>query len=489
MKPSEELHQLIHSLSMSEKRYFKIHSSLHTIKGSNNYARLFDVIEAQAEYDEAMVKEVFEKEKFIRHLPSEKHYLYNHVLESLNSYNKEKTFLARYAAILTSIEILYNRGLFSHCQKLIKKAKTEAYSLEKFSILMILIHWETILFINAEDDKNLSKNIHEELRLLEALKVQTILMQLAFDLQIQIDKGNADEKYINARKKDLKKIFPPKPEINSFWSKYYYYSAMALVFTIESNNTERYRCYKEIKNIMDNAPQFIKDLPAIYHLNYNNLVNIMLFLRKYSETEVLLKEQRTFLPTYGIKNPTFSTRVFINTYESELYLYYKTGQHEKAAAVAKGMESELRQVDLTFGPILFDLFYFMAITELMVKNYKGATKWLNKILNAERDINFRKELRINARLLYLVVLHEIDDVLFGNRLQSARRFMAQESSFKKQAKILEGIALTGEDLSLLKTRSALKAIIAQLKKEHQVAGEELLNKNFDFVEWLENKVK
>lgn len=489
MKPSEELHQLIHSLSMSEKRYFKIHSSRHTIGDTNNYTRLFDAIEAQASYDEALVKKSFEGETFIKHLPSEKHYLYNHILESLNSFNKEKTFLARYASILTSIEILYNRGLFAHCKKLLKRAKTEAYSLEKFSILMILIHWETILFINDEDDKNLSKNIHEELRLLEALKIQTILMQIAFDLQIQIDKGKATPKYIQARKKDLKAIFPPKEDVNSFWTKYYYYSAMALIYTIESNNQERYRCYREIKTIMDRAPQFIKDLPAIYHLNYNNLVNIMLFLKKFSETEVLLKEQRDFLSTYGIKNPTFQTRVFINTYESELYLYYKTGQHEKAVHVAQQMEPELKKVDLNFGPILFDLFYFMAITDLMVKNYKGATKWLNKILNAERDINYRKELQINARLLYLVILNETDDVLFENRVQAARRFMANEHAFKKHAKILEGIALAGEDLSLPKIKSALKEVIHQLKKDHQVAGEELLNKNFDFVEWLESKAK
>jgi len=489
MKPSEELHQLIHSLSMSEKRYFKIHSSRHTIGDTNNYTRLFDAIEAQNEYDEAAVKTTFASETFIKHLPSEKHYLYNHILESLNSYNKEKTFLARYAATLTSIEILYNRGLFVHCKKLIKKAKKEAYSLEKLSILLLLIHWETILFINAEDDKNLYKNIQEELRLLDALKIQTILMQIAFDIQIQIDKGTCTPKYTEARKKDLKKIFPPKPGINSFWSKYYSYSALALIYTIESNNTERYRCYREIKSIMDKAPQFIVDLPAIYHINYNNLVNIMLFLKKYNETEGLLKEQRAFLHRYGIKNPTFQSRVFINTYESELYLYYKTAQHEKAATVAKEMEPELKKIDLTFGPVLFDLFYFMAITDLMVKNYKGATKWLNKILNAERDINYRKELQINARLLYLVVLHETDDVLFENRAQAARRFMAQESSFKKQARILEGIALVGEDLAQQKNKTALKAIIAQLKKEHQVAGEELLNKNFDFVEWLELQSK
>lgn len=489
MKPSEELHQLIHSLSMSEKRYFKIHSSRHTIGDTNNYTRLFDAIESQTAYDEALVKKTFEGETFIKHLPSEKHYLYNHILESLNSFNKEKTFLARYASVLTSIEILYNRGLFAHCKKLIKKAKKEAYSLEKFSILLMLVHWETILFINDEDEKNISKQILEEIRLLEAQKLQAILMQIAFDVQIQLFRGSATPKYIAARKKELKAVYPPKPEVNGFWSKYYFYSAWALIYTAESNNTERYRCYREIKSIMDKAPQFIKDLPQIYLLNYNNLVNVMLFLKKYSETELLLKEQRAFMSTYGIKVPTMETRVFIHAYESELYLYYKTGQHAKAAALAQQIEPELKKIDLSFGAILFDLVYFMAITELMVRNYRASTKWLNRILNAERDHTFRKELQINARLLYLVILNETDDVLFENRVQAARRFMANEPAFKKQAKILEGIALAGEDVSLPKTKTALKNVINDLKKDFQVAGDELLNKNFDFVEWLESKVK
>lgn len=472
---------------MSEKRYFKIHSSRHTIGETNNYIRLFDAIEAQAEYDEAAVKKNFNGETFIKHLPSEKHYLYNQILDGLNSFNKEKTFLARYAAILTSIEILYNRGLFAHCKKLIKKAKPEAESLEKFSILLMLVHLETILFINAEDDKNLHKGIEEEIRLLDALKVQTRLMQLAFDIQIQLDRGKITPAYIETNKKELKKVFPPRPEINSFWSKYYYYSAMALLFTAESDNTERYRCYREIKGIMDKAPQFIRDVPVIYHLNYNNLVNIMLYLKKFAETEQLLKEQRLFMQHYGIKNPVFQTRIFINTYESELYMYYKTGQHQKAATIAHELESELKKIKPDVGPILFDLYYFMAITGLMVTNYKAATRWLNKILNAEHEHNIRKELQINARLLYLIILHETGDLLFENRLQAAKRFISGEASFKKQSKIMEGIALAAEDLSLPKIKSQLKTVVAELKKNFQVAGEELLNKNFDFVEWLEAK--
>jgi hypothetical protein len=50
MKPSNELHDLIKSLTKSEKRFFKLHSSLQA--GDKNYLRIFDAIDKQKVYDE-----------------------------------------------------------------------------------------------------------------------------------------------------------------------------------------------------------------------------------------------------------------------------------------------------------------------------------------------------------------------------------------------------------------------------------------------------
>ena len=81
MKPSTELFKLIKSLTKSEKRFFKLSSSLQS--GDKNYLKIFDHIEKQDEYDEDAIKEVFAKETFIKHLPSEKNHLYKLILKSL----------------------------------------------------------------------------------------------------------------------------------------------------------------------------------------------------------------------------------------------------------------------------------------------------------------------------------------------------------------------------------------------------------------------
>ena len=84
MKPSAELFDLVKSLSKSEKRFFKLSSSLQT--GEKNYLQIFDAIEKQSSYDEAALKKQFAKETFVKHFPSEKnHLLPRIILESYSS--------------------------------------------------------------------------------------------------------------------------------------------------------------------------------------------------------------------------------------------------------------------------------------------------------------------------------------------------------------------------------------------------------------------
>lgn len=473
---------------MSEKRYFKIYSSRHVIGGKNNYLRLFDSIDRQDSYNEAAIKKHFAGETFIRHLPSEKNYLYNNLLDSLTFFYKDKSFLARYCNILIEIEILFNKGLFDQCKKLIKRSKKEAYSLEKFSILLLVLRWETLVYIKDEEEKSLYRNFDEELRILDLVRTQSAFMQLAFNIQIQIDKGNVSKELISESEKRLKQLYPKEKEKTSFWINYYYHSARGLLFSLKNKQQERFACYREIKRVMDEAPQFIKDLPLIYHTNYNNLVNGMFVLRKFDVAEGLIRKQRFFLQAHGIKNPIVQKINFLNTAENELYLYYKLGDIEQGERVVKKIEAEVKKIKPSFSPVLYDLLFFMAVTDLMSGNHNRSIKWLNRILNAGEEVYFRKELRLNTRLLYLIVLFESNDWLLENRLNATRKLFANEKSFKLQVTILEALRIIFEDNSNSKNKAALKKQITEIRKMQSASNEELMNKTFDFLEWMENKI-
>lgn len=487
MTPSEELHQLVQSMNMSEKRYFKIHSSRHVIGKKNNYIRLFDAVDRQKTYDEAQIKKYFAGETFIKHLPSEKNYLYHSVLDSLSFFHKEKTFLARYANIMTALEVLYNKGLFEQCKKLINKAKKEAYSLEKFSILVIILRLETLIYIKDEDEKRLFKNFDEEIRIQDLLRNSSALMRLAFQIQIQIDKGTISKELIKETEKRVEELYPKEKEKRSFWINYYYHSIRGLIYSVTNEQSHRSGCYREIKKAMDEAPQFIKDLPLIYHTNYNNLVNGMFVLRKYEVAEGLIRKQRLFLQIHGIKNQTVQKINFLNTAENELYLHYKTGGIEEGVATVKRIEFEVKKIKPSFSPVLYDLLFFMAVADFTAKNYSSSIKWLNRILNAQHAIYFRKELQLNTRLLYLIVLYESNDWLFENRLNATKRILAQETAFKFQSTILEALRILFEDNPTSYNKEALKKAVAAIKKQQSLSNEELMNKTYDFLDWIETK--
>jgi len=488
MKPSEDLHQLIKHMSMSEKRYFKIYSTRHVIGYNNNYIHLFDAIDKQNEYDEERIKKYFGKETFVKHLPSEKHYLYNLILDGLNAYHKDRTFLTRYSNLLMNIEILYNKGLFEQCRKLIQKAKKEAYLLEKFSILFLIIRWETLVYIKDEDVKGLYKSFDEELRILEVIRIQSALMRIAFNIQIQIYKGKITTAFLKSQEEEIKKYYPPKKEVNSFWARYYYYSGMGLIYSVQRKYGECYDCFREINVLMQNTKQFIVDLPHIYHTNHNNMINLLFALKKHDEILPIITHQRAFTTIYRIKNTALNQKVFLNTSESELYLYYKTEEYEKGILTIKRIEPELKKINIKFSPSLIDLYFMISVICLENQDYKGAIKWLNKILNHEKDVNIRRELQINTRLLYLIVLLEKEDLFFDNQYQSVKRFLVNEKEFKKQVYLLEIIKLLSEQRLNPTKIKLLKDLIKKSKTENQKVIQESLNPQYDFMQWIENQL-
>ena len=116
MKASDDLFNLVRSLNKNEKRYFRLLSGLHA--GEKKFLLLFDAVDSQKEYDEETIKKKFRKEKFIRQLTFTKNYLYKSILKSLESYHSSAD--SEIKNLLHRVEILFEKGLYAQCGKLLK---------------------------------------------------------------------------------------------------------------------------------------------------------------------------------------------------------------------------------------------------------------------------------------------------------------------------------------------------------------------------------
>jgi len=172
MKPTHDLYDLVHSLTKSEKRFFKLQSSLQA--GEKNYVRLFDLLEKMDHYDEEFVKETFKGELFLKHLPSEKNHLFKLILKALRSYHGENSVRSILKQALKNVEILHKKGLFEECKKELKRAKKLATSYEFFYYLFEIISWQKNLleedYENGEFSQSIDEIAEEEVHVLNQLQ-------------------------------------------------------------------------------------------------------------------------------------------------------------------------------------------------------------------------------------------------------------------------------------------------------------------------------
>jgi len=120
------LFQLVQSLTPSEKRYFSLYASRHTIGSQNNSLLMFKKLEALKKYNEKEFLEENKKEGFVKHYGFNKHFLYKLILQSLHSFHGEKTMEAKLREQLHYIDILSEKGLFQQVRSLIKVTKKKA---------------------------------------------------------------------------------------------------------------------------------------------------------------------------------------------------------------------------------------------------------------------------------------------------------------------------------------------------------------------------
>src|SRR3989344_5905614 len=139
---SDYLFKLIKSLNKSEKRYFSLYASRHTLGEKNNYAILFEAIDKQNEYDEDALLKQFKKEAFINKFSITKARLYYVVLNSLTAFHSASSIDAQLKRDLHCAEILYKKTLYEQCAKMLSSTKKVATRFERHSSLLEISLWE-----------------------------------------------------------------------------------------------------------------------------------------------------------------------------------------------------------------------------------------------------------------------------------------------------------------------------------------------------------
>lgn len=427
MKPTHDLFDLVHSLTKSEKRFFKLQSSLQA--GEKNYVRLFDLLEKIDHYDEEFVKETFKGELFLKHLPSEKNHLFKLILKALRSYHGESSVKSILKQALKNVDILYKKGLFEECKKELKRAKKLATSYEFFYYLFEIISWQKILLEEDYENGEFSQSIEEI-----AEEEENVLMLLQNLAQYQVLYGKVNAIFRTGGftpsklHEDMLRELMNSPFLEDATLAKSIRSNCIRVYSlgfcaIAENNIEKGAEYfKEVIQIFEENEWLREDKAKRYLRSLGQLLTCKVLLNDRSGATEIYKKLESLEEQENFHNPdliAFRFRVLKQIQVEMALMFDQKIQADELFASIKETKNVLSK---EFEMMMH---YRLALYEFSCGFHQKALKHVNEIIN-NSDKELRQDIYGHVRVLNILIHLCIGNTdLVEYALKSTIRFYTQ----------------------------------------------------------------
>ena len=479
---------------MSEKRYFKLLSSRHVKGEKNNYLVLFDVLDKAQEEDEiAIRKELMNKKINVEFYSADKNYLYHQIIKSLNDFHFAKTYNLEIKEYLLSIEILFHKGLYKECTRLIDRAEKLAKKCENFPLLIDLLNWKKKCMgysMGLSKASEVNKEIESYLEILNNQKRITDLYYQSYELISKEEKIHDSETI-----QKLKRILS-QPEIKDE-GKCLSFSARVFRKLIFSHF---YLAVNEKRNELEMLHDLIEDLDQneVYKeenpLDYISIFNRFLEIKKQFANDDFtdyIKKLKEFPKSVKIKKETSEERVFIHCHTHEMEYYLLKNDYEKALQKSKEIDKEIARFKLNIEPFHLIYFYYSnAIALLFLGENKKALKFILNVLlkfkSSDRPQAYRR-----LELLYILTHFELGN---SDLVESfSKKLLAEDKKdeillpFEKllMKSLLE--ILNSEKKKKNTKEENWKNLSLELQKEKTNSNPTYLNLLNNYQKWIELK--
>ncbi|MBI4946223.1 MAG: hypothetical protein HY840_07460 [Bacteroidetes bacterium] len=491
-KTGTDLFELIHSLTMAEKKYFKMFSSLKG--GDKSYLKLYDATAKQHTYNEDAIRSACHGQKFLRHLSVAKRDLHTNILRSLENYHSSADINLH--SRLRKVEILLRKGLTAQALKLLKEAKRIAYQHEQWEMLMEILVMERTPY--ATLDILTIPHLNEEMESV-LKKINSIKDYRKIHLEIIQRFQKAEFMRTRREKSFIEKLMQHPLLRNSNQAscaeaKAYYYDIWSRYYLLKRDIIKGYKTLKEQCEFIETYFHQLRD-PEKKHLAALNLsVIFMGYLLPdnrniYSEMQEVLHKIRS----YPNISSSLKEELWIYSHVNELNAYVMAGDFERVYPVLKAIEGSEDIVNQ--APVFTRIMLYSNIAYLLfgAGNYTEALRWLRKAIDQPAGA-LREDAQAGARMLYLLIhyeLHKDDEQMLDSLKRSTQHFLSTRQLFFKVEKALMHCMrqIIGKPISRKERSAAFKAFKTTLVQLRKNPLEKAAMENFDFLSWVESKIQ
>jgi len=492
---AEPLFQLVKSLSKSEKRHFKLFVKRSSSKEDMKFLQLFDVLDHQQEFNEALILEkipTLKKEQ----LSNMKAHLYKQVLSSLRLFHLNQNEDIALREQLDHSKILYNRGLYKQALKLLDKTKSSALQVKQSTIALEALEFEKLIesqYITRSLSGRADELSEQSMALCETVTLGNKLSNLSLNLyglylKVGYVRNEKDQLYVQEYMASHMPIV--QEEHLGFFEKLYYYQAQVWYHYIIQDFLMCYRYAQKWVNLFKDNAEMRMNRTSMHIKGIHNLLTALFYLNHYPKFCEILEDLEKMKDDKAIsQNANNELLYFLYLYTAKINKHFLEGTFQEAENLVPELEDKINyfQDKLDASRILV-FYYKIACIYFGNGDNAKAIQYLQKII-AYKDVSLHEDIHCFARILNLIAHYEAGlDEKLEHQIKSTYHFLGRMGDLhlvqNEIFQFLRGInKLTPENV-----KREFKQLKYRLEKHANNKYERRPFLYLDIISWLESKI-
>lgn len=446
---TDQLFQLVKSLSKAEKRNFTLYVNRLNSNEGVKFLRLFEVIDKMNDFDEA---QIFKQLQGIRksQYANLKRYLYSQILISLRLLYNDREQDIQIREQIDYARILYAKGLYFQSLKLLERIKLLAKQLHQDALLLEIIEFEKLIEARhitrsrkvkhkmeglIEESASLADTIQNASKLSNLnLKIQGLYINMGFardDKQLFFVQEYFKSLLKEVSIKDLS--FSEKANLHQSYVWYYY---------IQQDYPRCYWHANKWSRLFEEDPAMLDMDPDLYmramHYQLMSLYNLGKLQEYLDELTVLEDFYSRYHKRFNQNSEIF---YFLYGYSAKLGKFLMKGEFAEGVKFLPAVEQELSRFSQHLDPHREMVFYYrMGSICFAAGNFEKGLDYFNAILNEEMG-HLRTDIQCYTRLMQMLCHYELGnlDLLPYLHQNTARFFKKLEDINRFQQELLKFI--------------------------------------------------
>ncbi|MFC5408749.1 hypothetical protein ACFPMF_05490 [Larkinella bovis] len=403
------LFSLVHSLTKSEKRYFRLVASAQN--GDKDYLRLFDCLERSPFFDAVLKEKLTALFPGLTIEPARK-YLYRVIMKSLRQFEADSQVETQLMNLLQDSAILFNKGLIDAGFEQLEKAKRLALQHQKFQFFILAGRQELQFLIRLQfagvDEFSL---IEKQEKIRELLAHETTLQQQSSLYEVLLlrywKKGVVRSQQEITRLNDLlleEHHILNSHQLQTFDSQQLHLHFQSIYFLMTGNSPGSLSIFYELDALFQKNRHLWSGTPLYYIQLLTGILHTLRRLGRYEEMTFFLHHLQALPVTSG----SLALQVKYLILEHELQRAVDQHQYPEALQLIRQhalLERELGQLPFA---IQAQLGLMVSRVWFGLQAYSTALHWINRILNQPVD-SLNRLLYVSCRLMNLLIHTALDN--------------------------------------------------------------------------------